>query len=566
MLKKKAVRQEAKKPHLKMVPPAEPHAHSQAWPLNLQEKWIYIFLGAIAFALYAHTLAADFLRWDDRQNILLNPWIDNGALSLIWTRPYYNMYIPITYTLWTALWHIDPHPWLFHLANVLFHVGNTVMVYMFARKILKPEEKTGAIFAALIFCCHPLQVETVAWISTFRDTLACFFSMWASYLIVTREEKKWMAGATVLFCVALLCKPSVCVIPAALLFLGYGFNFLNRARVITLGTWFIPALVASYVTKRVQQLDADLRLVPMDLGDRMLVAVDTLSFYIQKFFAPYPLAADYGRTRDIALEGDLWIIGLVAAAVAAGLIWAFRKKIEHRHYYFFGFFVLFVAPVLGIIPFQAQGQTTVSDRYVYMSLIGLGLMFGAILGRKKLWPVGAGVLAVLSVMTLARAEVWQTNEGFFRDMLAKNERSHVALSSLGVEYILTGRLNEAEVVLNKATVLKPMDVIPRTNLAQLYLLQGRPDRVLSEVVPMLNNKEFLRINQTETRALASAYRLAARAHWALSLWSGANDYFCRWFNLDYENEDGKQEIMKFMADAKAHGAATLPNCEVKTRY
>lgn len=534
-----------------------PKAADTTW----SRVWPYVFLFVYAFALFAPTLAADFLRWDDRQNILLNPWIEYNALSLIWTRPYYNMYIPITYTLWTALWHMAPEPWLFHLANVAFHAANTALVYLFARRLTGDKDKWPSLFAALIFAVHPLQVETVAWISTFRDTVACCFSLLACYLVLG-PSRTWRLGlATVCFVLSLLSKPSVAVVPAVILFLSYGFQALDRRKLWTIGFWFVPALIASYVTKRVQQLDADLRLPPMDLGRRILVAIDALTFYLQKFFAPYPLAADYGRTREIALDGWLWMAGIGVAVAAGVAIWRYRARIPKAYYYYVGTFVLLVAPVLGIIPFQAQGQTTVSDRYVYMSLIGLGLAFGRFFGHARWRWIGAAVLVVLSAMSVTRSTVWRTNEEFFDDMLAKNENSHVALSSLGVEYILTGRLAAAENVLDRAAKLRPNDVIPRTNLAQLYLLYNRPDRVVNEIVPLLNDREFLRVNQTETRALASAYRLAARALWAVRKWPEANDFFCRWFALDYENEEGRGEIQRFIMDAKA-AKAELPNCEV----
>ena len=99
--------------------------------------------------------------------------------------------------------------------------------------------------------------------------------------------------------------------------------------------------------------------------------------------------------------------------------------------------------------------------------------------------------------------------------------------------------------------MKPSDVIPRTNLAQLYLLLKRPDRVTSEVAPLLDDAEFLHQNQTETRALASAYRLTARAYWMRGAYVHANEFFCRWFRLDYENEDGRAEVQRFLLDARA---------------
>ena len=530
----------------------------------LKNWWVPALLATLAFGIYVRTLGADFLRWDDRQNILLNPWIENATFSLIWTRSYYNMYIPVTYTFWTLLWHISKSPWIFHLSNLLLHAANTVLVYHLARRLFKEKDNWWPAFvAAAVFCSHPLQVETVAWISTGRDLLASFFSLLAANMVMaarTTVPGLWLS--TLLFCVSLLCKPSVAVLPAGLLLLAYACDLWTRPRTTALWLWFIPGFAATIVTKRIQQLDADLRLPPMDIGRRMLVALDSFGFYVQKLLAPYPLAADYGRTREVALNEPLWAITLAGLLVVAIALYIFRRRLSKPALGFVALFGLLLSPVLGLIPFQAQFQSTVSDRYAYLPLMAVGLMCGFAI-KKKAWPALAVLIAVWGSMTAARAETWMTNELFFTDMLAKNEKSHVALSSLGVEYILTNRLAEAEVVLKRAIQLKPMDVIPRTNLAQLYLLFNRADLVVSEIAPLLDDKEFLRINQTETRALASAYRLTGRAHHQFGLWSKANDFYCRWFQLDYENEEGRAEMGKFMEDSRNH-QVSLPNCEIRT--
>lgn len=522
---------------------------------RLTRFWPQLLIGLISILLYCYTFGGDFLRWDDRQNILLNPWLAHHLWSMIWLNPYYNMYIPVTYTFWTGLWQLAPNiPIQFHVANVLLHASNAIWVYLLSRLILRRDERLAAVFAALFFACHPLQVETVAWISTGRDLLAAFFSLAAMYTFLKGQSRTMMALSTLLFTISCLSKPSVAIVPVALLLLTYAFSELTFRRLWTLALWMIPAVTVSIMTKRIQQLDSDLRLTPMGLGDRLLVALDTLSFYVQKLLFPYPLAADYGRMREFAVESSLWVVGLVILILAGVMLKLFWARIEKRYLYFAALFVVLLIPILGVIPFQAQAQSTVSDRYTYFPLIGAGLLFGTLCTRWKVTRYGFAfvVLPALCVLTFMRTQVWSTNEVFFRDMLEKNENSHVALSSLGVEYILTHRLPQAEEVLNRAAALRPMDVIPRTNLAQLYLLENRPDRVVTEIAPLLDNKEFLRINQTETRALSSAYRLAARAHWGVELWSKANEFYCRFRYLDPENAEGLTEYQRFIGEAQRH--------------
>ena len=526
--------------------------------MRLKTWQISTLLFLFATLLYVRMPGGEFLRWDDRQNIQLNPFVERALWSQTWTRSYYNMYIPVTYSVWTVLWHLTPEPWIFHLLNILLHGGTVVLVYLIARRILR--RPAAAAFAAVLFAAHPLQVETVAWISTGRDLLASFLALAATYLVMAHDRRRWWAIATGLFVLALLSKPSVAVIPVGAATLAWAAGALDRRRLYLWAGWLVPGAAALIATKIIQQLDADLRVPRLPVLDRALVSFDTLWFYSGKLLVPIGLASDYGRTPLVVLAERAWIPGLVVGVVLLALAVRYRRHVDRLTFAAVAWTLVFFGPVTGLVPFQAQGQSTVADRYAYLPMLGVALLFGRLAARHR---VLAGVLLViLSGASVVRAETWRTNYAFFHDMLLKNPVSFVANSSLGVEYILREDYPTAERFLNEAVRLKPNDIIPRTNLAQLFLLLKRPERVTSEVAPLLDDVAFLHQNQTETRALASAYRLTARAYWIRGIYLNANDHFCRWFHLDFENEDGKAEVQRFLADAKLR-QVELTNCEFR---
>jgi tetratricopeptide (TPR) repeat protein len=403
-------------------------------------------------------------------------------------------------------------------------------------------------------------VESVAWISCARDLAAALFTLTAALVVLRDTRLGALVFGTLLFSCGLLCKPSGCVFPAVFFALLYQAQKLERRRAITLALWLLPALASAIATKMIQQPDTNIRVQALSWISRLQVGLDSLSFYTLKFLWPYPLASDYGRTPQVALHASLWWIGLAVLLACLALGLYYRARLSRIALGAFPLFALWLSPILGVIPFQAEAQSTISDRYNYMPLIALGIGLGLAAAKSK-WVrrLVLGVCMVWAGLTFARAQVWLTNKDFFEDMLAKNPKSHVALSSLGVEYILRGDLPTAKRYLDQAVALRPNDIIPRTNLANVYLLSGDPARVVSEIEPLLNDKEFLHINQTETRALASAYRLTARAEWHLGNWQNANDFYCRWFHLDYTNEQGKAEILAFLKAARQH-AIKLPNC------
>jgi len=345
--------------------------------------------------------------------------------------------------------------------------------------------------------------------------------------------------------------------------LGYFNGTLTRRRVVTLALWLIPALAAVVATKIIQQVDADLRLPPLGPVDRLLVAADTICFYVRRIVVPYPLSSDYGRSPNVVLSDYAWVPGVLGALGLLVILYICRAKISRPGRAGLWWAFVFLSPVLGLIPFQAQGQSTVADRYAYLPMIGVGILVAGLAARHL--RILVPILVALTAVTAVRAEVWLRNADFFLDMLDKNPRSFVAHSSLGVEYILQNKYDRAKFYLDEAIRMKPTDTIPRTNLAQLYLLVNRPDLVTIEIAPLLKDAEFLRQNQTETRALSSAFRLTARAHWIRGEFLPANELFCRWFRLDWENEDGKAEFVRFLKNA-AELKIAVPACENVPTY
>lgn len=74
-------------------------------------------LAAVACAAviaYVRLFGAPFLTWDDDRNIVLNPFVRSGNLGALWAAPWFGLYVPVTSTVWAALWHLgDGDAWPF---------------------------------------------------------------------------------------------------------------------------------------------------------------------------------------------------------------------------------------------------------------------------------------------------------------------------------------------------------------------------------------------------------------------------------------------------------------------
>lgn len=173
----------------------------------------------ITFLTLSNVCDADFVVWDDPINVTANPYINPVSpahLLHLWTHPYQKLYIPVAYTAYAAVAMLSRlhgqetplRPLPFHLASLVLHILNTLLVFFLLRRWLLarpqpspavddaaniPSEgrsvllpgvvdarvfgpKTGRVLGplagALLFGVHPIQVETVAWISELRGALA----------------------------------------------------------------------------------------------------------------------------------------------------------------------------------------------------------------------------------------------------------------------------------------------------------------------------------------------------------------------------------------------------------
>src|SRR6185295_10480489 len=67
-----------------------------------------------------------------------------------------------------------------HLVSLLFHIANTVILFLFLQNISRALWPSAVV--AALFALHPCHVESVAWVSERKDVLSALFgllSMWA---------------------------------------------------------------------------------------------------------------------------------------------------------------------------------------------------------------------------------------------------------------------------------------------------------------------------------------------------------------------------------------------------
>ena len=104
-----------------------------------------------------------------------------------------------------------------------------------------------------------------------------------------------------------------------------------------------------------------------------------------------------------------------------------------------------LAPVLGFVHFLYQGQSTVADRYMYLSMFGVALAAATWLSfaKSKGWYAAAGVVvAVLAVSAFVQVGYWKSSARLFRRCLEVDPGSPAAAYNYGLTAEKLGRDGE----------------------------------------------------------------------------------------------------------------------------
>ncbi|MBZ5639581.1 MAG: tetratricopeptide repeat protein [Acidobacteriia bacterium] len=459
-------------------------------------------LAAASIVVYLPALDGSFVS-DDRQNVERNDRLRTaGGLGETWVelRGPQGIYYPLTYTsYWIEhhLWGSEPRG--YHAVNIVLHALNALLLW----RVLRGLGIGGAWFASAAFALHPVQVESVAWITERRNVLSTLFllaALWAYFRSRPVEGETpsratgriWYALTLVAFSAALLSKTVTLVLPpAVLLLVGWKRGRLtgrDMASVTPLFALGLAAGVVTWVAERGLVRGVGVAWLHRDLAERLALAGRLVGFYAGKVAWPAKLAFVYPRSEIDPHRWASWLPLLAVVAVLAALV-AARRRIGRAPLAAALWFFLTLLPVLGLVDYFYLIYSDAADRFLYLPSLGPIVWVAAAAtalassrgarGRRLGLVLGLASLAALGACTLKRSAAFATPESLYADAVAKYPGSWGAQLSLGSILVGKGRSAEAIPHLEASRSLQPTVPGASAYLAVAYAQVGRVQDALA---------------------------------------------------------------------------------------
>ena len=477
--------------------------------MSLRGRTLPVWQGALivvlVFLAYLPALRGGFI-WDDDEYVTNNPLLTapDGLRRIWFSMDSPSQYFPLTYTVFCmehSLWGLNPTG--YHSVNILLHAINALLVWRLLKRLSVP----GAWLAAALFALHPVQVESVAWITELKSVLSLFFILltlgcWIEF-IGDRSRRFWHWLALVFYALALFSKTTACTLPAALLLIlwlkAQPIDWRRLAQVVPfLAMGLGMGLLTTWWERFHQGTQGEL--FSMGGRERLLVASHALWFYAGKLFWPVNLTFSYPRWAIDPANPSAY--GWLLLGIGLGVAIYFTRRFVGRSVEVAAlYYAATLSPLLGFVMLYTFRYTFVADHYQYVASLGLiALAAAGITLAFKTKPilkgaVGGVLLLTLGLLTWRQAGIYRNLETLWRDTLAKNPDCWMAHNNLGLLLKDQGRIEEAMEHYHKALQINPNAAITLDDLGMALIAKGQFDEAIE------NFRQAIQINPNYAAAL-----------------------------------------------------------------
>jgi tetratricopeptide (TPR) repeat protein len=341
----------------------------------------------------------------------------------------------------------------------------------------------GAWLAAAIFAIHPVNVESVAWITQRKNTLTLIFFLVTVQWYLTFEDTgrwRWLWLAAGMFWLAMMSKTAIVPLPFVLLGLAWWRRGrIDRKDIQHSLVFFALAAAGSLLAIWIQRTaQVEFGVVRADsLLARLAGAGWAFWFYFYKAVLPLNLVFVYPRWH-INTRNVLTYLPLIMLLVAFVVCWRWRRGWGKALFFGLAYFFVMLLPVLGFLNIYFMRFSLVADHWQYFAIIGPIALAAAVLVRKPV--LAAALLLALGALTWKQCGLYANEEAFWQATLRCNPDCWLAHGNLGHIYSQQGQINKAFPHFQRALEINPGDVKARCNFGAILEKEGKIDEAIAQ--------------------------------------------------------------------------------------
>jgi len=452
-----------------------------------QYYFFFLFLFAALLLVYYPSLNHGFTFLDDQVQVVENTSIitlDVEHLQQIFSSTSVGMYQPITTLLYAVVYQFSElNPLGYHLISLLFHGINCVLVFMLLGYFIK--NRWTLFILTSIFALHPMQVESIAWVSAFSNLVFSTFYLLGilTYLKFRKSENlKFYFFTLLFFLFSCLSKSTAVTFPIILLLVDFyevkelkKIKWLNKLPFLAMSILFGLITISS---RESAGHFSDLS-IQFDGFQRIFLIAYSILFYPIQFLWPVHLSAFYPYPE--LTEGILPFQYYAAIAVLAGLVFVVIKYKSQRMVWFG--LLLFLISISLVLQFIPVGNQLTTDRYIYLPMLGILIALGAIIKRlenKKYFYFFLIIPVLFAFKSWERSKVWENDQLIWEDVLRNYPNVAQAYNNLG-SYVLQADQKElAGKYFNKAIELKPYYADAYSNRGNFFAQMKDPESAIRD--------------------------------------------------------------------------------------
>ncbi|MCF8374297.1 MAG: tetratricopeptide repeat protein [Bacteroidales bacterium] len=453
-------------------------------------QWYWFGILMATAMVYLPALAHGFSNWDDPDYVLSNRLIRGFTIEnlvAIFNGPFKGMYQPLSIlSLQIDYFAAGLNPVHHHLTNILLHILNTFLLFSILSKIF--QKKEIVMIATLLFAIHPVQVESVAWVTERKNVLFALFYLLSllQYLKYSESGKsKFLIWSLLGFALSLLAKPQGVMLAPVLLLVDYVMNRqINiKKQVIEKAGFFALALAAGLLVFYFSEGETS----ETTTVQQIIFGGFAFSKYLIQLIIPVGFSAIYPYPESLEIIHYIGFAFFLSTLVLG--LWMFKK--DRTVAFAYWFFMLNIVLLLQFVPVS---YFLMADRYNYIPSIGIFILLGWLFvflrekyreSKKTITYAYALFAIVLLVITTGRIQVWGDSLRLWNDVLDKYPNQAEALNNRGFAYYFQGDYEKALADYNQAIKIDPGFSTSYVNRGTLLMDNNKNDWALKDFTKAL---------------------------------------------------------------------------------